>query len=173
LEQVLTISNRFARAMPQPVFRAVQLMYTGAALAVLIGVVNILVVPRAAVVRIGTMAPVVESHAQLAAIVSFAGVVDCAAWLWMAWKNKDGRAWARVLSTVFFGLFCIGTVLDLREGAIEIRALHAVIWLVALAAAIQLWRPESGPFYQKPWRSSKEDESVGGREESSRQRSGG
>jgi hypothetical protein len=63
---------------------------------------------------------------------------------------KDGPAWARVLSTVFFGLFCIGMVLDLREGAFELRALDVAIWLVALAATIQLWRPESGPFYQKP-----------------------
>jgi hypothetical protein len=77
---MLTILNRLAPAMPQPVFRAVELMYTGAALTVL----------------------------------------------------------------------CIGTALDLREGAIEVRALDVIIWLVALAATIQLWRPESGPFYQKP-----------------------
>ena len=136
--------------MPQPVFRAVQLMYTGAALTVLIGVVNILLAPRVGVLRIATMAPIVVTHAQQAERVSFSCVVDCAAWLWMAWKNKDGRAWARVLSTVFFGLFCIGTVLDLRGGAIELRALAVVIWLVALVAIIELWRPESGPFYQEP-----------------------
>jgi len=147
---MLTIFNRLAPAMPQPVFRAVQLMYTGAALTVLIGVVNILVAPRVGVLRIGTMAPIIETHTQQTERVSFSGAVDCAAWLWMARKNKDERAWARVLSTVFFFLFSIGTVLDLRQGAIELRALDVIIWLVALAATILLWRPESGPFYQKP-----------------------
>jgi hypothetical protein len=144
------MSNRLAPAMPQPVFRAVQLMYAGAALTVLIAVVNIAVAPRVGVSRIGGMSPIVQSRAQLVESASSTGAVDCAAWLWMARKNKDGRAWARVLSTVFFGLFCIGTVLALREGTIEGRAFDVINWLVALAATIQLWRPESGPFYQKP-----------------------
>jgi hypothetical protein len=147
---MLTISNRLAPAMPQPVFRAVQLMYTGAALSALTAVVIILVAPRVGVLRIGPMSPIVQSHTQQVERAAFSGAFDSAVWLWMAWKNKNGRPWARVLSTVFFGLCCIGTALDLREGAIEVRALDVVIWLVALAAAIQLWRPESGPFYQKP-----------------------
>jgi hypothetical protein len=67
----------------------------------------------------------------------------------MAWKNKSGRAWARVLSTVFFGLCCIATPLDLGTGAMESRVLSVVIWLVALAATIQLWQRESGPFYRR------------------------
>jgi hypothetical protein len=147
---MLTISNRLTLAMPPPVFRAVQLMYAGAALAVLIAVVNIAVAPRAGALRIGSMSPIVQSHAQLVETASSTGAVDCAAWLWMARKNKDGRTWARILSTVFFGLFCIGTVLALGEGTIEGRAFDVISWLVALAATIQLWRPESGPFYQKP-----------------------
>jgi hypothetical protein len=147
---MLTISNRLAPAMPQPVFRAVQLMYTGAALTVLTALVSILVAPRIGVLRIGTMSPIIESRTQFAERETFTGAVDCAAWLWMAWKNKEGRAWARVLSTAFFFLFCVGTALDLREGAMVVRALAVIIWLVALAAAILLWRPESGPFYQKP-----------------------
>jgi hypothetical protein len=68
----------------------------------------------------------------------------------LAGKNKEGRGWARILSTVLFGLCCFGTALDLRGGAIEVRALDVVVWLVALATTIQLWRPGSGPFYQKP-----------------------
>jgi hypothetical protein len=146
----VTISTRLAPVMPQPVFRAVQLMYTGATLTVLIAVVIIVVAPRVGVFRTGIMSPIVESHTQQVERTSFSAAVDCAVWLWMASRNKEGRAWARILSTVFFGVFCIGTVVDLREGAIEVRALDVLIWLVALAATIQLWRPESGPFYQKP-----------------------
>jgi hypothetical protein len=125
-------------------------MYTGAALSVLTAVVIILVAPRVGVLRIGTMSPIVQSHAQQVERAVSSGVIDCALWLWMAWKNTHGRAWARVLSTVFFSLFCIGTALDLRQGAIEVRTLAVVMWLVALAATILLWRPESGPFYREP-----------------------
>jgi len=117
---------------------------------VLTAVVIILVAPRVGVLRIGSMAPIVQSHAQQVERAAFSGVIDCALWLWMAWKNTHGRDWARVLSTVFFFLFCIGTALDLRQGAVEARTLDVVIWLVALAATILLWRPESGRFYQGP-----------------------
>jgi hypothetical protein len=131
----------------------VQLMYTGAALSVLTTVFIVLVAPRVGVLRIGTMSPVVESHATQVGRAICGGVVDCAAWLWMASKNKSGRAWARVLSTVFFGLFCAGLAVDLTGGeAIEIKVLNIVSWLVAFAAAIALWRPESGPFYREPGR---------------------
>ena len=146
----MAISNRVAPAMPPSVVRAVQLMYVGAALTVLIAVVNIAVAPRAGVLRIGGMSPIVQSHAQLVESTFSTGAVDCVAWLWMARKNKDGRAWARVLSTVFFCLFCIGTVLALGQGTIERTAFEVITWLVALAATIQLWRRESGPFYQQP-----------------------
>jgi hypothetical protein len=150
---MLTLLNRLAPVMPQPVFRAVQLMYTGAALSVLTTVVIILVAPRVGVMRIGSMSPIIESHAQQVERAVFSGAVDCAAWLWMASKNKSGRAWARVLSTVFFALYCAGLAIDLTGGeAIEIKALNIVSWLVAFAAAIALWRPESGPFYREPWR---------------------
>jgi hypothetical protein len=68
----------------------------------------------------------------------------------MAWKNKSGRAWARVLSTVFFVLCCLGTLLELRTGeATVIKPFQVAMWLVGLAATIQLWRPESGPFYRR------------------------
>jgi hypothetical protein len=137
--------------MPPPVFRAVQLMYVGAVLSVLTVVAIILTAPRVGVMLgIGTAHETVQSHTQQVVRAAFFGAVYCAAWLWMARKNKEGRPWARILSTVLFGLCCIGTALDLRAGAVEVRALDVVVWLVALAVTIQLWRPGSGPFYQKP-----------------------
>ena len=36
------------------------------------------------------------------------GVIQCLLWLWMAWKTKSGRNWARVLSSLFFGFMCLG-----------------------------------------------------------------
>jgi hypothetical protein len=105
--------------------------------------------PRVGVWHIGTLRPIVESHTRQVARAAFTGTLQCVVWLWMAWKNKSGRAWARVLSTIAFGLSCIATPLDLGTGAIESRILGVVIWLVGFAATIQLWRPESGPFYRR------------------------
>jgi hypothetical protein len=124
-------------------------MYTGAALTVLTALVIILVAPRVGVWHIGILRPMVESHTRQVVRAAFTGTFQCLVWLWMAWKNKSGRAWARVLSTVFFGLCCFATLLDLGTGAIEIRVLSVVILLVALAATVQLWQPESGPFYRR------------------------
>lgn len=137
--------------MPQPVFRAVRLMYTGAALSALTTVIVVLTAPRIGVTpAIGSAPAIVQSHTGQVARAASGGAVDCAAWLWMARKNKEGRGWARTLSTVFFGLCCLAMVLDLREGAIEVRALDVLIWLVALATTIQLWRPGAGPFTRSP-----------------------
>jgi hypothetical protein len=137
--------------MPQPVLRAVRLMYTGAALSALTAVVIILTAPRVGVTPvIGSVPATVQSHTGQVETAASGRAVDCAVWLWMAWKNKEGRGWARTLSTVLFGLCCLAMVLDLREGAIEVRALDVLIWLVALATTIQLWRPGTGPFYQRP-----------------------
>ncbi len=38
------------------------------------------------------------------AAVVVGGVLGMLLWLWMAWKIKTGRHWARVLSSVFFGI---------------------------------------------------------------------
>jgi hypothetical protein len=47
---------------------------------------------------IGTVPSAVRSHTQQVVRAAFGGALYCAAWLWMARKNKDGRAWARILS---------------------------------------------------------------------------
>lgn len=145
----LMTSTGLRPAAPQSVVRAVWLMYAGAFLTALNAVVIILVAPRVGVLHIGTLRPVVESHTRQVVTAAFTGTFDCLVWLWMARKNKSGRAWARVLSTVLFGLCCFGTLLDLNAGAIESRVLRFAIWLVALAATFQLWRPESGRFYRR------------------------
>jgi hypothetical protein len=130
---MLTISRPLPLAVPQPVFLAVRLMYTGAALGVLLPTVGLLVA---------------SGHPQVFMAV-FAGACDCVLWLWMARKNESGRAWARILSTIFFAGFCVGMVLDVRHGPIEVSVLAVISWLVALGAVILIWRPESGRFYRE------------------------
>lgn len=124
-------------------------MYAAAALTALTALVIILAAPRYGALHIGTLAPIAESHTRQVVRTALTGAFQCLVWLWMAWKNKSGRTWARVLSTVLFGLCCIATPLDLGTGAMASKVLSVVIWLVALAATIQLWQRESGPFYRR------------------------
>jgi hypothetical protein len=125
-------------------------MYTGAVLTALTALVIILVAPRVGVLHVVGRPPVLESHTRQVIRAAFGGAVESAAWLWMAWKIKSGRAWARVTSTAFFALCCVGTPLELHNGeAIVVRPFQVAIWLVALAATIHLWLPESGSFYRQ------------------------
>jgi hypothetical protein len=98
--------------------------------------------------------------------------VECALWVWMGSMALAGRGWARILSSVFFGVMClllidyihgfpspggvtstgpfIGTVplvsaLPLISGALE--------WLVGLAAIILIWQRAAGQFYAASGRS--------------------
>jgi hypothetical protein len=125
-------------------------MYAGAVLTALTALVIILVAPRVGVLHIVGRPPIVESHTRQVVRAAFGGAVESAAWLWMAWKIKSRRTWARVVSAVFFALCCVSTPLELRTGeAIVVRPFQVAIWLVALAATIQLWRPESGSLYRQ------------------------
>ena len=82
------------------------------------------------------------------------GLAQVALWLWMAWKTETGRAWARILSTVFYGLLCVQPIIGLALFAISKGAGHPAVviillvqWGVGLAALIQLWRRESSDFF--------------------------
>jgi hypothetical protein len=78
------------------------------------------------------------------------GLIAVGLWLWMAWANRQGRNWARVVSAVLFG---IGT-LDLLGSFAQVHvtatvAFAIVVWLVGLGAIVLIFRKESGPFYGK------------------------
>jgi biotin transporter BioY len=77
------------------------------------------------------------------------GLVLAALWLWMAWKTGTGRNWARVASTVFFGLlsvYCGKFVFELFSvttmKAVTAGYLGAFFlqWIVGLVALILLWQ---------------------------------
>ena len=81
------------------------------------------------------------------------GLVVIALWLWMAWANRRGRNWARMLSTVLFGLATvISVLLPLAIHArfrINVDMLVSVLtWLVGLAAVWLRWRPAASAFFK-------------------------
>ena len=90
---------------PAPVLTAVKLMYAGAAVftvSLIISFISAAFIGRsAATLRLaGRSQPL-----PVAITVGIAGgLVVIALWLWMARANSQGRNWARILSTVLFGL---------------------------------------------------------------------
>lgn len=80
-------------------------------------------------------------------------------WAWMARKNYQGRHWARVLSTVFFGLLSAYTLISVVSMAVAIGngatltnplpgILFLLEWLCGLVALILIWLPVSGQYYR-------------------------
>jgi hypothetical protein len=114
---------------------------------VLMAVINILIAPRVGVEYHGSVTTA-HSHAYFVGDVILTGVIDTALWLWMAWKSRSGRSWARTVSTVLFGFFCLGTLIAVVSDSAAFKILHVVTWLVALAAIILLWQPESDQFFR-------------------------
>lgn len=145
---------------PQSVQNAVKLMYAGAALSVL-GII-------ATAVTANNIRPYIEKHIkeingkpitaqQVTSLVHFdvgasiaVSIIGLALWLWMAWKNGQGRSWARIVSTVLFALYAIFFLLDaVRAGGSSAFALvTAVLTLLAgLGAIVFLWMRTSSAYF--------------------------
>jgi hypothetical protein len=83
------------------------------------------------------------------------GLVVPAVWLWMARANGQGRNWARILSTVLFGLATLqltsvfATPMRFGFGLTASGLIVPVLtWLVGAAAVWLLWRPTSSVFFK-------------------------
>jgi hypothetical protein len=138
---------------PDAIRRATGLILAGAALSVVYGIVDGLTAHNSVFftstsTQSGTT--VHQANFLVSGIVS--GVIQCLLWLWMAWKTKSGRNWARVLSGVFFGFLCLGLLSAASAASSQHTAIFALLvtlieWGVGLAALIKLWRPESSQFF--------------------------
>jgi len=136
---------------PEPVLDAVKLMYGGA-----VGTVAQLVIALAYIGDIKayhltvlghhlTTAQLIHWQPLIATLAIVGGLAVIALWLWMARTAGQGRNWARIMSTVLFGL-----------ATLQLIGLHSVgqvfwamlTWLTGLAAVWQLWRPSSSAFFE-------------------------
>ena len=142
---------------------AVKLMYAGAAVsAVPLIIALAYIVGNKAVGHLQwnghilTAAQISHWRPLIITVTIVLGLVVPALWLWMAWANGHGRNWARIASTVLFGL----ATLQLT-GALKTPVSHAgfgvevpglivpvLTWLTALAAVWLLWRPDSSAFFK-------------------------
>src|SRR5215831_4396179 len=128
---------------PQSIQRAVMLMYVGAGLEVL-GLIFDLIV------RQGSNATGIPG-----------AILGVALWLWMARANKAGKNWARITSTVFFGIDCLGLLLILVGAGVAMHSVSSsgkivlvasvvagiITWGIGLATIVLLWGRESSQYY--------------------------
>jgi len=141
---------------------AVRLMYAGAAVSAVeyITVLALIVVDIKLAVR-GRFLGHSLSAAQMRPLIIAAWIifslVVIALWLWMARANGQGRNWARILSTVLFGLGTLQLISDF-QGAVGSGTAESVLgllgaaltWPVGAVAVWLLWRPASSAFFRPP-----------------------
>ena len=161
---------------PAPVRTAVTLMYAGAAVSAVTVIISLALIPAIqAALRTGHPALTAAQVRDVNTLITLAmvfGLAVIAAWLWMARANGQGRNWARIVSTVLFGLatpeligvgpqhpgsylahFVIAgraySVIHSVAGATVLGLIVPVLlWLTGLAAVWLLWRPASTAFFR-------------------------
>jgi hypothetical protein len=139
---------------PPAILNAVKLMYAGAAVSIAGLVIGLATAgglksairkaqPKLTAVQVNNTAHFIL----VAAVIS--GLIGAALWLWMAWANRRGRSWARILSSVFFGVSTLNTAGSFAEPGDPVnRILTGAVWLVGLGAIILLWRPDASAYYR-------------------------
>ena len=139
---------------PPSVLTAVKLIYAGAALS-LVGIVVTLTQKDAIRKMIAANNPkLTQSQLDVAMNVGLAfgvilGLLGVGLWLWMASANKKGYSWARVVSSVFFGIDTLYLLYVLFAGgnpAIQ-KVASVLLWLVGLGAVVFLWRSDSSAYF--------------------------
>ncbi len=151
--------------VPQPrsVRNAVRLMWSGAALSVISPIVSLFNLDEAKSqmreqVTKGypdaSRASIDMMFAMSIAVGIITAVIGIGLWSWMAWKNGQGRGWARVVATAF-GAFTVvlGPIRLAMIGILGTRVpptsiiLGAVNVVLAIVILVLLWRKESSAFY--------------------------
>src|ERR1700722_13314081 len=128
-----------ASAPPQSVLRAVKVMYVGLA-ASLVGIIvdmTTLSATRSAILKRNPSYTATQlnnaEHLQIGLFIA-GGLIGAALWLWMAQSCRAGKGWARVVSTVFFGIDTLSVLASLAAvptGGLT-RIFSLVVWVIGL-----------------------------------------
>ncbi len=141
---------------PTSVLRAVQVMYAGAAVT-LIGIIidllerhairNALATRKTA--RTLTASQLTTEYHVVLGVLIVGGLIGVGLWIWMALSCKAGKSWARVLSTVLFGIETVVQFLGLGlGGGGGVRIFGLLIWVIGLIAIILLWQRSSTAYFR-------------------------
>ena len=143
-------------APPASVLNAVKLMYAGAAISLVSLIVSLTGVrgTKAAIRRARpslTVTQVNQLNGFIIGLAIISGLVGIGLWLWMARANGQGRNWARILSTVLFGLATLDLFGVFSQPKTALGLVFPVLtWLVGAGAVFLLWRPDSSAFFKPP-----------------------
>jgi hypothetical protein len=141
-----------AERPPFSVRTAVKLMYAGAILSAIDLVVTLATAGQLRhlihVARPGLSAAKLDGavHAQVTSSIAI-WLITIAFWVVMARTNQAGRGWARTVATVLCALSTLSFVEALIQPASLLSKLFfAPLWLVGVAAAVLLWRPDTSAY---------------------------
>ncbi|MEV6768149.1 hypothetical protein AB0N05_05890 [Nocardia sp. NPDC051030] len=149
------------RKPPQSVMNAFYLMLAGAVLTLLstlYGFTQLSTVrDKASESSDGTLT---QSNVDTIVKVSFGfgiviALISIGLWIWMAFANRAGKNWARITSTVFFGLYSLSMLLTVvsfflptSDTPVISTIFGFVTWFVGLAALILLWTKQSSTYFR-------------------------
>jgi hypothetical protein len=145
-------------AQPPSVHTAVRLMWVGAAINVLsliVGLVMLGSLKSQIRDQLAASGQQVSDSAVNAAYgigigtIIVVGLIGALLWLWMAWKNGQGRPWARIVATVFAALNLISTISSVAGNNTTTVSwvIQLVSLIVGIVVVILLWRKESSEFF--------------------------
>ena len=139
---------------PPSVLNAVKLMYVGAAVSTVSLVITLADIGglKTAIKKAKPTWTATQVNQYDRLIISLAivsGLIGVALWLWMSWANKNGKSWARIVSTVLFCLATLDLVGVFGQPDTAIGLVFPVLtWLVGLGAVFLLWRPDASAFFK-------------------------
>ena len=132
-------------------------MWMGAALSLVAGPFLLGTTPDAVAETIRRMDPASATDPTLRDAYPFAltfagifGLTIAAVWAWMAWKNRQGRAWARIVATIFLVLNAIsapGNVVAFGGGFGLASSYWVMSAVLGVAALVLIWRRPSSQYY--------------------------
>ena len=133
---------------PAPVLAAARFMHGGA---ISSAALLIVALPFAGDVKGHVLGQRLTPTPLTITLVILAGLALIGLWLWMARATTQGRNWARILSTVLFGLATLALLSALegigKDGVAQ-AFFAALTWLSGLGAVWVLWRPASSAFFK-------------------------
>jgi hypothetical protein len=97
-----------------------------------------------------TAAQVASAQHVLFGISIASGLIGAALWWWMAQSCQAGKSWARILSTVLFGVYTLAQVYGaLTPSTAAAEIYDILVWLIGLTAVVFLWQRRSSEYFRE------------------------
>ena len=144
--------------VPSSITTAVKLMWVGAALSVAGVAVSILMLDtfkesiadslRESDPNVSQTSIDAAYMGGIAAAV-VVGLVSVGLWAWMAWKNGQGKSWARIVATALGGINVVFLLIGFAApGANAVTlAFNALTLILAVVILVLLWKKDSSQYY--------------------------